>query len=221
MKRQILAKLAVGFVCFCGFYGCNPTSSPNPHPHPGEIIATPDEPVYDKVSGSFTLMVHADSVDDATMTYMLFDGDSLIMQNETGEFTGIPSLEEGYNVQARAEWSDTTMTSPLIHVNGFIYHEPVEKMNKDELQRRINAKDDSLKLNKDPHIVQGVKIKMTNATLEASTLLEVIQNIENGFWPSVKVKTVTYNDDNRITAIVLQPTQENPPSLPDDEDFGY
>ena len=66
---------------------------------------------------------------EENLLWFILDGDSLLMQNEEGVFTGFAPLEDGYNVQLRVEWNDTTITTPMQHILGFVIpREPVEKM---------------------------------------------------------------------------------------------
>ena len=50
----------------------------------GEPVLSNDIPVYDKTTQTFSLTVHADSIGDATVSYALLDGDSVIMKSEDG-----------------------------------------------------------------------------------------------------------------------------------------
>lgn len=222
-RTSFINNLSLAFMCACsiGFITCkqNPTDVTEKS-HPTEISVRWDEPIFDEATQTFSLTTYADSTEDATVTYELLDGDQTIMQNQTGQFTGIAPLDDGYFISVRAEWSDTVITAPVMHVNGFVYKERVEQMPKSELESLINAKDREIQNNENPHLIQGLKVKVTNATLEASTLHEVIQYINNGFWPSIKVLDVSYNEENRITSVTLQPTSEDLPEEADEEGYG-
>ena len=119
-------------------------------------------------------------------------------------FTNIAPLDEGYNIQLRAEWRDTTITTPPIHVMGFIVPRPqVEKMSLDDVQKAINAKTTSFKTGTDEHLAQKVNVTVVGSTLDVHSLLDVIDNLELGAWHRVIVTDLRYDDTNHITDITL------------------
>ncbi|MBR0048665.1 MAG: hypothetical protein IJP74_05000 [Prevotella sp.] len=203
--------------------GCKNTAAPTDSevtPR-GEPTLVCDTIVFDEASKTFNLSLHADSTADAKVTFFLLDGDSILMQNTDGQFSGIPPFEEGYNVRLQAEWSDTTITTPLTHIVGFVVpREPVDKIPADELQKLINSQDKSLILGNNLHLAQGLSVVVTDTQMEASSLQDVITLLKNGVWKSVTVTDVSYDDNNLITAIKLKPVGEQQIEDEDyDEDF--
>jgi len=189
-----------------------------------QVVVTPrgtpllikDTLVYDEVAQSFTLQLHADSVADAKLTFRLYDGDSLIMENSDGLFQGVSPMEEGYYVELQAEWNDTTIVTPQLHVSNFVVpREPVEQLSADELQQLINQK--KVRLSDNPHFAQDVKVSVVESQYSLTSLAEVIQYIELGVWKSVEVKDVTYDENNIITSFVLKPIGEASPIDEDDD----
>lgn len=187
----------------------------------GEPVLSNDIPVYDKTTQTFSLTVHADSIGDATVSYALLDGDSVIMKSEDGQFSGITPFEEGYNVRLSAQWEDTTIER-TIHVMDFIVpRDPVEKMTEDELELLINACDKSLRRSKNDHLAQGVKLVVKGTKLSPPLILpDVITYIENGVWQKVDVIKVEYDDNNLINSITLKPIGEVV-DVDEDEDMEY
>ena len=190
--------------------GCKQTKVPDDAKNMrGEPTLVCDTLVFNEESKTFTLTLHADSTADAKVTFFLLDGDSLLMQNEEGVFTGIAPLEDGYNVQLRVEWNDTTITTPMQHIFGFVIpREPVEKMPAEELQKLILALDKSLSTGKNEHLAQGVVIKVIESKVPASTFQEIMMNLKGHTWTSVKVTDVTYDDNNLITSVTIKPEGE-------------
>ena len=187
----------------------------------GEPVLSNDIPVYDKTTQTYSLTVHADSIGDATVSYALLDGDSVIMKSEDGQFSGITPFEEGYNVRLSAQWEDTTIER-TIHVMDFVVpREPVEKMTKDELELLINACDKNLRRSKNDHLAQGVKLVVEGTKLSPPQILpDVITYIENGVWQKVDVIKVEYDDNNLINSVTLKPIGEVV-DIDEDEDMEY
>lgn len=224
MKRIYLifgiALLAVA----CLMQSCKQSATPsNEIASRGEPVLTAEDPIYDKESKTFSLKLYADSTAGAEVTYYLLYGDSILMQNMEGQFTGITPFEEGYNVQAKVVWSDTTIITPIIHLFGFtVPQEPVEKMTAEELQSLINACDKSLKQGKNEHVAQGVKLVVNNCQMKAPRMIpDVIILIENKMWKSVEVTSLDYDDYNLITSVTLKPVGEKIAIDEDDEDLDF
>ncbi len=206
MKTIFGAVLPVLALLF--FMGCK-QEYPKPKPFHGKPVLIWDEPVYDKNTKTFSLVLSTDSTDDATVTYYLIDVDSIIMQNGDGKFVGILPLDDGYDIQACAEWPDTSIKTSLIHILGFVVpKDPVEKMPLEEVQRLINTMDEDMRQCNLPQLAQGVKVVTIDSKLSVQTIQEVMMNLKYKKWESVVVKEVTYNDDNLITSVTLKPIGE-------------
>ena len=165
-----------------------------------------DTPVFDEKSQTFSLTIHADSTARAEVTYFLLDGDSILMQCNNGYFSDTAPLEEGYNVQARAVWTDTTIITPKTHVVGFIIpREPIEKLAAAELQRLINAKNAETIKN---YRSQSIKLSTVGGKRKPELLNDVFTFLGMGVWESVTVTDVTYDENNFITSITLKPTEQ-------------
>ena len=201
---------------------CKPPSEPvseTPSTERGEPVLMVGDPIFDESSQTFSLTLSTDSAADATVTYLLLDGDSLLMQGVDGHFTGIAPLEEGYNVQARVEWSDTAVVTPAIRVLGFIIpREPVEKLSLQELQRLINTRDNETM---EKYLAQRVKLTILDSQMKPTLLHDVFLYLEHNVWESVSVSDVTYDDNNLITAIILKPIEHIEPITDDDDGGDY
>jgi len=193
------------FALLSFLYGCNNNSATTPTPDStgrGEPLLIVDAPSYEEYSKTFSLAIMADSTEGATVTYFLLDGDSLIAQSTDGSFKGISPMEEGYNVQARVAWEDTTIITPIVHVLGFVIpREPVEKLSNKELQQLINSKDEeTLNL----HLTQNVKLTVSDSQVKVTLLHDVFLRLENNVWDSVTVQDIAYDENNLITSITLK-----------------
>jgi len=173
---------------------------------------------FDEATKTFTLQLSADSVADARLSFRLYDGDSLVMENVDGLFQGIAPMDEGYFAELQVEWEDTTVLTPQLHVSNFVVpREPVEKLEKEELQLLVNQK--KVRLGADPHFSQDVKVSVVESQYSLSSLAEVTQYLDLDIWTSVEVVDITYDDNNIITSFVLKPIGEMPPVTDDDEDL--
>lgn len=192
-------------------------SSPEKNIERGEPILVVEGIQYDEGSQSFSLTLRVDSTGDAAITYYLYDGDSLIMQNTDGYFTGISPLEEGYNVRAHVEWNDTTIVIPSIRVLGFvIQQETIEKLSDKEIQNLINIRDNEVL---ERHLAQQVELTILDSQIKPSLMHDVLLQLENKVWDSVTVSDVKFDKNNLITAITLKPVEHVEPISNDDEEM--
>ncbi len=192
-------------------------SSPEKNIERGEPILVVEGIQYDEGSQSFSLTLRVDSTGDAAITYYLYDGDSLIMQNTDGYFTGISPLEEGYNVRAHVEWNDTTIVIPSIRVLGFvIQQETIEKLSDKEIQNLINIRDNEVL---ERHLAQQVELTILDSQIKPSLMHDVLLQLENKVWDSVTVSDVKFDKNNLITAITLKPVEHVEPISDDDEEM--
>ena len=183
-----MKKISSNILCLmaivCGLAALCSCGSEHKESLRGIPVLNHEDPVYDEASQSFSLTLTADSTDGAKVMFFLLDGEKIIMKNETGQFSGIAPLDEGYNVYLSAEWEDTTIVTSLEHIFGFVLpHEPIEAMSKEDLQQFINAKDKGIKLGE-------------------------IEKLEQGVWTSVQVTKVEYDENNLITDVTLKPTEK-------------
>ena len=81
-------------------------------------------------------------------------------------------------------------------------------MAKEELQKLINEKDKSFKIGSNEHLTQGVIVKTIECQKPVTTLLEVIERLEQGVWTSVEVKEVFYDENNLVSEVTLKPTEK-------------
>lgn len=216
MDRHI--KILFTAVCVllacCFLQGCS--SSPEKANKRCEPLLVADEPQYDESTNTFSLTVRVDSTEDADITYYLYDGDSLLMENSDGYFSAIAPLEEGYNVQAKVVWSDTTVVIPAVKVMGFIILKKIEKLPEKELQNLINKMDSNAL---EAHMAQQVKLTVLDSKIKPSLIHAVLLQIKNKVWDSVTVTEVEYNDNNYIVAITLKPVEHIVPVSEDDEEI--
>ena len=184
----------------------------------GIPVIVPDTLIYNAESKTFTLNLRADSTSDATVTFFLCEGDSILQENSEGVFCNIEPNEEGYNVQARVEWSDTTIITPLRQVLGFVVpREPIEKMLISELQTLINSKDRSLSLGSNNAIAQNVVIILPDG--QSTSLQDVILYLSNDQWQAVEVKGVEYDGNNCVCRIEIMPDVKPVDPIADDFDL--
>ena len=212
-----LTLLSAVFTMLC-LFSCKEKAPAQPEMTPrGTPLLTKDTLVYDEASQTFTLQLHADSVADAKLSFRVYDGDSLIMENADGLFHGIKPMDEGYFAELKAEWSDTTIVTPQLHLSNFVVpREPVDKLGREELEQLVNQR--KVRLGDDAHFVQDVRISVVESQYFPSSLAEVSQYIDLGVWQSVQVIDITYDANNLITSFVLKPIGEILPS-PDDDDL--
>ena len=208
------------FVAICALLtllymqGCS--SSPNKTDDRGEPVLVVEDPQYDEDTKTFSLTVRVDSTEGADITYYLYDGDSLLMENSDGLFSAIAPLEEGYNVQAKVVWSDTTIVIPAIRVQGFVVQKKIEKLPEKELQNLINKMDGNVL---ETHMAQQVKLTILNSKIKPLLIHDVLLQIKNRVWDSVTVTEVEYDENNYIVAITLNPVEHIVPVSEDDEEI--
>lgn len=212
MKNMKSSELELSTIATLGIlfllHSCNGCPSDGGD-HESQEIGTPtivvDTLVFDSISQTFSINLHTDSVGKANVTYFLFDGDSLLQENKDGVFNGINPHEEGYNIQIQVVWPDTTITTPMRRLTGFILpREPVEQIPLAELKALINSKDKSLKLGTNEHIAQNVSVSLEGG--QPTSLQDVFLNLDNNVWSSVEITKVTFDDNNLVTSIELKPT---------------
>jgi len=226
MKKNIMIKqllLVVFSAMMLSFFGCQGKAGTGEQSSQrGEPVIIYENPIYDEASQTFTLTVSSDSTAGANVTYSLLEGDSVIMSNSDGRFSGIPPFDEGYNVTLEAQWDDTTLVR-TVHIMDFVVpRKAVEKMTNEQLQNLINSCDQSIKRGTNEHLTQGVKLTIRDSkSVPPRMLPEVVTLIENGVWKSIEVINIEYDDNNLITAITLKPVGEHVDIDEDDEDLDY
>ena len=180
-----------------------------------------DTLIFDEESKTFSLTLRTDSTAGAEVTYFLIDCDSILMQSTDGKFRGIQPLDEGYNVQAKVVWEDTTIVTPLTHILGFVIpREPVEKLPIKEVQQLINKKDKGLVRGESKYFTQNYDVKVTDSKMPPTSMQEIYTFLKNDVWKSVIVTDVTYDDQNLITSVTLKPVgEQNIEADEDDEEI--
>lgn len=226
MKKNIIIKqlLLIVFSSMMLFLlGCRGKTSTNEQSSKrGEPVIICKTPVYDEASQTFTLIVTSDSIAGANVTYFLLEGDSVIMRNDDGLFSGISPCEEGYNVMLEAQWDDTTLVRTIRIMDFVVPRKAVEKMTNEQLQNLINSCDQSIKRGTNEHLTQGVKLTIRDSKSVPPRMLPgVVTLIENGIWKSIEIVSIEYDDNNLITAITLKPVGEQVDIDEDDEDLDY
>lgn len=216
-KTQIISLLLLAILCLSSCDNPSKAKGDSPRGTPGVSV---DTLVFDSLTRTFMLNLICDSTGGANVTFYLCDGDSILQENADGMFSGIAPLEEGYNVQAKVVWSDTTITTPLKHLTGFVVpKEPVAKISISELQGLIDAGERSLSLGTNGAIAQNVEIILSDG--QNSSFQDVLLYLKNGVWQSVKVTEVVYDDNNRISKVVITPeiTPETSVNINDEDTF--
>lgn len=210
-------------ILFLLLSGCNSNNSTtSDRENRGEPVLTHEIPEYDEATGTFSLIVGADSVGGATLLYSLIDGDSIIMKSADGIFSGIAPFDEGYDVKLEVKWADTVIVRRC-HVMDFIVPAlPVDKISTEEFAQLINSKAESLRRSTDEHLAQGVIFRVVDSKMQPQMLPDAITLIENGLWQSIEVVKLQYNDKNLITEITVRPIGERIDDIDmDDEDYDY
>ncbi len=202
VRKHILIPIAT--VAFCMLSACGNFTREHGNP-----TLNCEAPVYDDVTQTFSLIVLSDSTSGAALTFALIKGDSVIMENNDGKFCGIPAFEEGYRVRMEAKWKDTTIVRTTHVANFVVPCDSVDKMSADELEQLINSCDRSIRRASNKHLIQGVKLIVTDCRMVTPQMLpDVITFIENEVWQSVEVISLEYDDNNLITSITLRPIGE-------------
>lgn len=188
----------------------------------GEPVLTHEIPVYDETTGTFSLVLKADSVEGASLLYYLIDGDSVIMKNDNGKFSGIQPLDDGYDVKLEVCWEDTVIERRFHILDFVVPAAPVEKIAPEELAKLINSKDKSKRESIDKYLSQGVIFNVTDSKMQPQMLSDAITLIDTGLWKSVEVVKLQYNDKNLITEITVRPIGEQAAEIDtEDEDYDY
>lgn len=201
------------------FLSCKQGSSSQSEEDLGDtVIVVYSEPKYDDARQSFYFRVdsvkftgHADSI-----VYKLYEGNALIQQNNTGEFTDI-TPSECYELQVEVQIGQELKTSERLLLKDFVLRVTItEPLSKTTLEKLINEKDASLSLGENPNL-GDYEIKLVGSTKTATTLQDVIQKLKGREWESVKVEDLSYDDMNRITSITIRPIGE----FQDEDDDDY
>lgn len=207
--NKILIALTITFVA--AIYACNNTHVSSEKHTPIVYVDTTSgkQPVWMEEDESFSLTAVADSTGDATLTFLLLDGDSIIMTSQTGQFVGIPQREEGYDLQVKAQWPDTVLFSLPISVTGFVHLEKINPLSKEELQSLICSCDPEISSGKHKALAQPLNVVVEDSQHEPiSTLSQVIQYIKLKRWKGVIVKNVGYDSTGHLTSITITPVGE-------------
>ena len=134
----------------------------------------------------------------------------IITKSNNGKFKDVPFSEADggcYNIALFDASADTLICS--IEKPGFIRQKAVSKrMTVAELQSRIDKRDESLMgVGENDYLNPEYKLKFIGLPGDAvnvpSTLGEVFDKLDNEIWSSVKVKSLDYDDMNRISMINL------------------
>lgn len=218
--KSILVSLSSGILLLTGCVGNGSVTADKENI--GEPTLIHEAPEYDEATGTFSLVLRADSVGSADLLYTLIDGDSIIMKSDNGIFSGIPPLEEGYDVRLEVKWNDTVIER-LCHIMDFVVPSaPVEKISPEDFARLINSKAESLRRSTDEHIAQGVIFRVVDSQMQPQMLPDAITLIENGLWKGVEVVNLQYNEKNLITEITVRPIGEQTDDIDmDDVDYDF
>lgn len=217
-KNRIIYTVSLFFGLILTLLSCNENKQKADAGLRGTPIIVVDTLYFDEESKTFSLTIHADSTAEAEVSYYLYDGDSLLQECLDGQFRNIAPLVEGYDVKAKVVWSDTTVYTPLYHVNGFVVpQKPVEKISCKELQSLINAQDHSVMLGEHECLVQGVQIKTADG--KEVSMQDVLLYLSNKVWTSVEVTDINYNENNQVTNFTIKPKEVKTKLVTDDEDW--
>ena len=172
------------------------------------------EPVFD--GKYYTVTVKAKNVQKGINFYyvrMNHFGDKKVLQkSEDGHFKDIPYCEEdgsSYDFAIMDANSDTLLSTPT-PVTGFIRQVSVsKKMTMQELQALIDKRDPSLYgAGENDYLAPDYKLKFVGLPADAvnipKILAEVIEKLDMESWQKVSVKSLDYDDMNRIDNITLQ-----------------
>ena len=68
-------------------------------------------------------------------------------------------------------------------------------------------------------MAQQLKLTVLKSKVKPTIIHDVLLQLDNKVWDSVKVAEVEYDDDNYIVAITLKPVEHVEPVSEDDEDI--
>lgn len=138
----------------------------------------------------------------------------VVSKSDKGEFKDIPYSEADgafYTIALMDASNDSILTS--MEKPGFIKQiKPSKKMSQDELQAKINSRDDSLLgLGENDYLSPDLKLQFIGLPEDAvnvpTILSEVLEKLDMEVWSSVSVSDLKYDDMNRIAVIVLKVNQ--------------
>ena len=161
----------------------------------------------------YTFEVKVDNPPSFRFYYAIVDpynSKKIVAKNDNGKFKEVPCSEADggmYDISLFDASTDTLICS--IQKPGFIKQKSVsKKMTSEELQTKINNRDASLMgVGENDYLSPEYVLKLNGLSSDAvnipSTLGEVFDKLDNEIWESVKVKSLEYDDMNRINKIVL------------------
>lgn len=173
------------------------------------------EPIYDDKKERYSVELIAKNVPRGMeISYVRMDhfGNHDVLQTSTdGKFTDIPYCEDDghcYDFAIMDVKADTLLCA-AVPKPGFIRVVVVkEKMTKEELQRLIDKRDQSLiGAGENDFLAPDVKLKFKGLPEDAVNIPEnlssVFEKIDFGIWASVTVDNLKWDDKNRISEITL------------------
>lgn len=139
-----------------------------------------------------------------------YNSKKIVAKSDDGKFKDVPCSEADggmYDISLIDASADTIICN--IQKPGFIKQKAVtKKMTVDDLQSKINSRDASLMgVGENDYLSPEYTLKLNGLSSDAvnipSTLGEVFDKLDNEIWESVKVKSLEYDDMNRIKKIEL------------------
>lgn len=178
----------------------------------GQLIATIKGEIEDERSideeGNYNCTIDFSNVPTSDFIIVILDHENgnVIQESRDGHFKSIPySKHDGkYYVQIRTLSGDSLSTKT--EIAGYVKVEKISnKMTNEELQKLINNQDPSLLGTDNKYIspICRIMFKDTEGVLPED-LSAVLEYLEFGFWDSVTVVNITYDETKHISSITLK-----------------
>ena len=170
--------------------------------------------IFEEGGYSFTVVVKNRPSAKAYVAVINPINNQTISKSEDGVFKDIPSSEADgsfYTIALMDAAKDSVLTS--MEKPGFIKQAKVaRKMSVEELQRKIESRDDSLMgLGENDYLSPDLTLKFVGLPADAvnvpTILSEVFEKLDMEIWSSVLVSNLEYDEMNRIKTITLKVNQ--------------
>lgn len=177
------------------------------------VVTDTGKPEYDQTAKAYRLTVTASVPSGDPLTYQLVDKSSnIIASNSTGSFSGVNPSDDGtYYLQVVNARNRDIKTSPQ-KITGFdaqpeVIQPTVRKVTAQELAAKLNTGDYGSSFSKTwerEYMAPGYVV-VCDGKKEGERAPESIGDICNrilmGTWSSLTVKSLSYDDFNRITRV--------------------
>lgn len=178
-------------------------------------------PVFNEENSTYSVEVSVKNMPQGYKFYyaMLnhFGEQKVMKKSEDGKFTDIPFNEEdgnSYDFAVCDAKTDTLLCAPVPQ-SGFLRQVKVkEKMTVAQLQQLIDNADETLMgKGENDYLAPDYKLNLKGLSSDAvnvpKVLADVIQKLKNEVWSKATVKSLEYDDMNRISVITIQAEEDD------------